>query len=82
MRDATILMQPRSPTFCERMRLTYTLFLMGLPLPSAWLRAVWSIGARVSFSPIDQLPARLHIESGDGQIEVMVTISKRHMTTK
>lgn len=76
MAGSTVWTRPRSPTFCERMRLTYALFYLRLPMPTAWLMALWSIGTSVSFSPINQLPAKLHIVSGNGRREVTVTIDK------
>ena len=71
---------PRLPTFCERMRLTYALCLMRLPLPVVWLRTVWSIGATVNISPINPQSARLVIVRGDGAVMVTVTITKNRVT--
>lgn len=76
MTDDTMWTPPRSLTFFERMRVTYALFLMRLPLPLAWLMVVWSSGATVSISPTDRLPVKLHIASGNGHKEVTVTITK------
>jgi len=80
MADGFSLTQPRRPTFSERMRLTYALFLMRLPLCSGWLGILWSSGAIASFSPIDRLPAKLLIENDRKSIEI--TISKRHVTAE
>ena len=71
---------PRSLTFCERMKLTYTLFLLRLPMPGVWLMALWSSGATVSFNQTNQLPASLLIESGNATVEVTVTTLKRKET--
>lgn len=80
MLDFMKSMPPRSLTFFERMRLTYALFSMGLPMPVEWLTIVWSIGARVSSSPIDQRSVKLSIETKSGYRYVTVTISKRQVT--
>lgn len=73
-------MQPRSLTFCERMRLTYALFLARLPMPTVWLPVVWSSGAIASISLIAPKSARLDIESADGQKTVSVTVSIKRVT--
>lgn len=71
--------QPRSPTFLERMRLTYTLFSMRLPAPVVWLTILWSIGATVSFNLTDPRRASLLIESANGRKSVDVTVSIKRM---
>lgn len=73
-------MQPRLLTFCERMRSTYSLFLMRLPMPGVWLPIVWSSGATVSISLTNPQSAKLVIESGDGHKTLEVTISKHRVT--
>lgn len=76
MQDDTAWTRPRSPTFSERMRLTSLLFWLHLQARADWLMALWSIGATVSFSPINRLPVKLLIVSGSGKREVTVTIDK------
>lgn len=80
MAESLTLMQARPLTFSERMRLTYVLFWIRLPLPVDWLRALWSIGATASMSLTPQHSVRLHIESGNGQREVTVTLKKLTVT--
>ncbi len=78
--DGLKSMQPRSLTFCERMRLTYALLLARLPMPTVWLPIVWSSGATVSISLIVPRSARLDIESADGQKSVSVAIIAKQVT--
>lgn len=68
---------PRLLTFYARMRLTYLLFWLRLPMPVVWLTALWSSGATVSFLLIDRQRASLNIESGNGLKTVDVTVAKK-----
>jgi hypothetical protein len=81
MTDGMTWTQPRSLTFFERIRLTWTLFWIRLPLPVDWLRAVWSSGATASFNLTVPKSASLHIVSGNGKREISVTVSARRVTT-
>jgi hypothetical protein len=47
---------------------------------AASLPALWSSGATVSLSPTDRLPAKLTIESGNGNRIVEVTVYKKAVT--
>jgi hypothetical protein len=76
--DFFALMPPRSPTFSERLRMTYALWSMRLPMPSVWIPIVWSIGATASLSPTGPQSAKLTIETANADRCVTVTISKRH----
>lgn len=80
MLDVMNLMPPRSPTFFERMRWTYGLLRMGLPMPATWLPIVWSSGATASISPIHPKSARLDIESANGDKTLSVTVSIKRVT--
>lgn len=81
MMDYFALTARRSLTFYERTRLTLALFSLGLGMPGVWLRIVWSVGATVSSSPIDQQSAKLNIETRDGSKWIMLMIHKRQVTT-
>lgn len=76
------LTPPRRLTFSERMKLTFMLWRLRLPAPAAWLRAVWSSGATVSLSPIDRLPVKAIIESGNGNVTVEVNIKKKRLASR
>lgn len=72
----------RSLIFFERIRLTWTLLRLRLPMPVVWLKALWSSGATVSFLLTDPKNASLHIASGNGLREIEVTVSARKVTAR
>ncbi len=76
MPDDTNSILLRSPTFSERMRLTWLLFSKGLPLPTVWLTALWSSGATVNISLTSPQSAKLVIENGNKGKTVTVTFGR------
>lgn len=78
--DAFSSTAPRPLIFSDRMRLTYRLLSMGLPAPGVWMPVLWSTGAVVSSSRIDQQSVRLVFESEKRQASVEVTVTKRRLT--
>jgi hypothetical protein len=68
-------------TFSERIRLTWTLFSLGLPARGMWMRIVWRNGALASSYLIDQDCVRLRIESEKRQEYLDVDIRKRTLVT-
>lgn len=80
MADGLTWTRPRSLTFCERMKLTWTLCLLRLPMPSVWLTILWSIGARVSFHLTDPKTVSLRIVSANGSKELEVTVKGEAVT--
>lgn len=80
MKDDMTWTPPRSPTFSERLRMTYALCSMGWPLLGVSLPVLWSSGATVSFLRTDQPRASLRIESGNGRTLVEVTIRGEMVT--
>lgn len=80
--DVSTWTQPKSLTFCERMRLTYVLYLLDWRLLAVSLPVLWSTGATASFSPTARPPGKLLIVSGNGQKELTVTVRKQRVTAK
>lgn len=70
----------RPLTFFGRMRLTFILFWLRLPMPAAWLVIVWRSGTVASSRLIDPRRVRLRIESVNGNY-VDVTIRKKQVTS-
>lgn len=71
--DDTTWTPPKLLTFYVRMILTFKAYWMPLPMLAAWLQALWSSGATVSFHPIDPPHVSLRIASGNGLRNLTVT---------
>jgi hypothetical protein len=72
--DDTTWTLPRSPTFSERLRLTWMLFSLRLPMLAGWMGLLWSTGATVSLHRTGQLPVSLRIANASGRKTAEITI--------